>query len=615
MTRTAYVLLALLAALVGQASAASVGSQLTLDTAMQWDQQQNKYVDSDVAARDGYYYQVKGPAVAVDSTGTVLVAWEEWSENGNVVGKIGLRTPSGNAVYVTPEQDCVYFAPALTSYDQGKFLLAVTEVPQSNLVAQDYGKLLVYKVDVSNGQITVGSSPVQVADNAAYPHVVYLGSDNDNRYVAIVYERWNGETGDVELQVLKIDTNGNIIPVLSQPLVIAEGVCKDYVKGDVHYFGHARPVASLYQEGDSKYLIVVLTNYSQATPNVSEWGFYGEWKGCKVEAYVVDLPDFSTIGGLSSENVHKVQGSLSASEDTNECPWVCDNVVVYRVGSLWGGMSGDTTIPDINAALIVKSRDSWTFSSDTTIYRRIYTQTGPAVARVYTNNDDKTPYYLAVFADNSGGFGKERLTGVLFRVKDGKIQVIAQYDLTGFGSGYYYYCPTVATVKSKYGDAELVVACYKGDSGSGGHNIGDAVMLTVSIGDPVDEFMSSAAELLNSLTGTVDVVNNAIFNSYSGLKKKVSDLEKKSNELTQTTQELQNKVSTLEQGQEELKQEVSKISQEVSGLKGSIDECKNTVENLEERVKKLERRKIAVSPMAVLAAALTLAAYRRYGRQ
>lgn len=62
MTRTAYVLLALLAALVGQASAASVGSQLTLDTAMQWDQQQNKYVDSDVAARDGYYYQVKGPA-------------------------------------------------------------------------------------------------------------------------------------------------------------------------------------------------------------------------------------------------------------------------------------------------------------------------------------------------------------------------------------------------------------------------------------------------------------------------------------------------------------------------------------------------------------------------
>ncbi|WP_456436156.1 hypothetical protein [Methanopyrus sp.] len=577
-------LLALLAALVGQASAVSVSPQLTLDTEMKWDQQQGRYVDSDVVARDGYYYQVKGPAVAVDSAGTVLVAWEEWSENGNVVGKIGLRTPSGGAAYVTPESGHVDFAPALVSYGHGKFLLAVTEVPQDNLATQDYGELLVYNVSVSGDQISMDSQPVQVDGNAAYPHMVYLGSDNDgNEYVAIVYEKWNGGSGNVVLQVLKIYTNGNITPVLGQPLVIAEGVCKDYVKDGVHYFGHARPVASVYQQGGSKYLVVVLTDYSQASPNVTSWGFYGEWEGCKVKAYVVDLPaDLSTIGELNQEDVHEVQGSLSTSDNTNECPWVCDNVVVYRVGSLWGGMSGDTTIPDINAALIVNSGDgNWTFSSDTTIYRRIYTQTDPTVAKVYTDNG--TPYYLSVFADNSGGFGRERLAGVLFRVKDGKIQVIAQYDLTGFGSGYYYYCPALATVNSEYKNAELVVACYKGDSGSRGHSIGDAVILTVGIGDPVDEFMSSAAELLNNLTGTMDVVNNAIFNSYSGLKKKVSDLEKKANELIQTAQEL-----------------------------------KHTVENLEGRVKKLEqkleRRKVAISPMAVLAAILTLAAYRRYSR-
>ncbi|WP_457615296.1 hypothetical protein [Methanopyrus sp.] len=77
------------------------------------------------------------------------MAWEDWSDNGTVVGRIGLRTPSSNTTYVTPEQGCVDFAPALVSYDQGKFLLAVTEVPEDKLATQDYGKLLVYKVNVS----------------------------------------------------------------------------------------------------------------------------------------------------------------------------------------------------------------------------------------------------------------------------------------------------------------------------------------------------------------------------------------------------------------------------------------------------------------------------------
>ncbi|WP_456482447.1 hypothetical protein [Methanopyrus sp.] len=622
MRSVVYALVALLAVLTGQASAVSVGPQLTLDAAMQWDEQQGKYVDSAVAARDGYYYQVKGPAVSVDSAGTVLVAWEEWSENGNVVGKIGLGTPSGNTTYVTPDQGCVDFAPALVSYDQGEFLLAVTEVPLSDLANQDYGKLLVYKVSVSGNEISVGSSPITVDENAAYPHMVYLGSDaNGNKYVAIVYERWSGQSGDVVLQVLKIDASGNITPVLSQPLVIASSVCKDYIKDNTHYFGHARPVASLYEENGSKYLVVALTDYSQATPNLT-WGFYGEWIGCKVRAFVVDLPDdLSKIGGLSTENVHEVQGSLSTAGGTNGCPWVCGNVVVYRVGSLWGGMSGGTTIPDINAALIVRSGDSWTFSSDVTVYNRIWTQTCPSVTEVYT--DDKgTPYYLAVFSDNSGGFGKERLAGVLFRVKDGKIQVIAQYDLTGFGSGYYYYCPTVATVRSQYGNAELVVACYKGDTGYMGHKVGDAIVMTVNVGDPIDEFMSSAAELINTLTGTVDVLNDAIFNSYSGLKKKVSDLEKDVNGLKQATQTLEKTVQSVQGSVQDLQNKVSGLENEVKGcektlqdLRGKVSTLERSVENLKGRVGKLEHRRLPVSPAAVLAAltaALALTAYRRH---
>ncbi|WP_457619905.1 hypothetical protein [Methanopyrus sp.] len=630
MKRAICALLALLAALVGQASAASVVSQSILDGAMQWDAQQNKYVDSDVAARDGYYYQIKGPAVAVDTSGTVLVAWEDWSENGTVVGRIGLRTPSSDTTYVTPEEGCVDFAPALVSYGQGEFLLAVTEVPKDKLATQDYGELLVYKVNVSGDQITVGS-PISIADNAAYPHMVYLGSDsNGNEYVAIVYEQWdpNSGTGNVDLQVLKIDTDGNVTPVLKQPLVIAQGACRDYVEGNVHYFGHARPVASLYREGDSKYLVVVLTDYSQAEPNVSSYGFYGEWRKCEVRAFVVDLPtDLSKIGDeLSQSNVHEVQGSLSTYDDTNECAWVCDNVVVYRVGPLWGGMSGGTTIPDINAALIVKSGDTWTFSSDTTIYKRIWTQTGPTVAKVYTSGDG-TPYYLAVFADNSGGFGKERLAGVLFRVKDGKIQIIAQYDLTGFGSGYYFYCPAAATIRSEYGNAELAVVCYKGDTGYGGHNIGDVLLQTVNIGDPVDEFMSSAAGLLNELAGTVEVVNDAIFNSYSGLMKKVSDLEKETGNLAQTMKELQNKVGECEekvsnlegkvneltQTTQDLQKKVQDVQNKVSGLEHEVSECEASIKNLSELVKRKHRR-VPVSPAVALVAVLALAAYRRHYR-
>ncbi len=561
---------ALAVLLAGPAQALQVEWTKTLDQAMQYNQQQKKWTDNAVASRDGYYYQIKGPAVAYDDKSKViLVAWEDWFEGGRTVGKIGLKAldDQGNEVAdatVDPGQGGVLFGPALVKYGQGEFLLATVKVPQQDLQTKDYGDLYVYKVtvDTQSKRIAV-DNPVQVAGNAAYPHLVYLGEDrNGNRYVAVVYEAWdpNGGKGDVALQVLKIDSSGNLSKVLGNPVTVAQGVCKDCVKDGEHYFGHARPVASVYEKGDKKYLVVALTDYSNAEPNVSSWGFFGEWRGCHVRAFVIELPsDLSTLGSAQLSPV-EVQGGLTEKENTSEAPWVVDNVIVYRAGPLWGGMGGSDTGPDIYAAIIENAGGQWKFVGNRCVYRRIYTQAAPCVVHVYDETDGSgnvvARYYLAVFSDNSGGFGKERLAGALLRCKDDRLLVLAQYDLTGYGNGVYYFTPAAVTVDETFGDAQVAVAFYKGDTGYRGHSVGDVILDLVNLGEPIDEMASWMEDLVSELDrARMDLQQdlkgvkgdvNALKNDLKGVKGKVGDLEGKVSGLEAKVKGLENRVSKLE---------------------------------------------------------------------
>ncbi|MEO2241128.1 MAG: hypothetical protein ABGY09_03565, partial [Euryarchaeota archaeon] len=379
-------------------------AQLILDDSYRFSPVASKYVDPEVASREGYYYQIKGPAMATDGN-TVLVAWEYWGNQSVINGKVewqgvygialkavdSTTSTSMTSTYVLKRNGYIMFGPALVSYDRGKFLLAVPEVNANSYMAgADYGELWVYKVtvDAQNKRVNVDTqNALKVADNAAYPHLVYLGEDkNGNRYVAVVYEAWNPSSGkgDVALQVLKIDASGKLDKMFSSPVTIAQGVCKDHVEGSEHYFGHARPVASLYEEGGKKYLIVALTDYSQASPYVSQWGWFNEWWGCKVRAFVIELPsDLSALNSAKLTPV-EVQGQLTAlgavdttagsnpvkKPPTNEAPWVADNVIVYRAGPLWGGMN--TVVPDVYAALIVHENGRWVFKSDRCICGLVY---------------------------------------------------------------------------------------------------------------------------------------------------------------------------------------------------------------------------------------------------
>jgi len=647
--------------LAGPAQALQVEWTKTLDQAMQYDQKQQKWKDSDVASRDGYYYQIKGPAVAYDDKSKViLVAWEDWSEGGQIVGKIGLKAldEQGNEVAgatVDPGQGNVLFGPALVAYDRGKFLLAVVKVSRQDRQTKDYGDLYVYKVtvDAQNKQITVDNAK-KVASNAAYPHLVYLGEDkNGNRYVAVVYEAWGqqggqqggqqqqgqqggqqqqtgqtgqqqqggqqqggqqggqqGKMGDVVLQVLKIDTSGNLSVVLGNPVVIKQRACKEYVHGNEHYFGHARPVASVYEEGGKKYLIVALTDYSNANPDLSYGRFYGQWNKCHVRAFVIELPsDLSTLGSAQLSPV-EVQGGLTEKDETSEAPWVAGNVIVYRAGPLWGGMSGSDTGPDIYAALIVrekvreKGREEvrWVFKSVKCVYRRIYTQTAPCVVHVYdeTNGSGKVlaRHYLVVFSDNSGGFGKERLAGALLRCRGGQLLVLAQYDLTGYGNGVYYFTPTAVTVDETFGNARVAVAFYKGDTGYGGHNRGDVVLDLVNLGGPIDEMVP-------------------------WMEHQISELDRKRMDLQQDLESVKGDVKALKNDVDNLKKKVGSLEGDLKGVKGKVGDLEGKVSDLEGKVKDLEKRvselekqggkkgKGPVLPVLALVALLPLAARRR----
>ncbi len=593
--------------LAGPAQALQVEWTKTLDQAMQYDQQQKKWTDGAVASRDGYYYQIKGPTVAYDDKSKViLVAWEDWSEGSQTVGKIGLKAldDQGNEVAdatVDPGQGNVLFGPALVKYDQGKFLLAAVKVSRQDLQTKDYGDLYVYKVavDAQNQQITVDTqNALKVVSNAAYPHLVYLGEDKSgNRYVAVVYEAWDPKTGkgDVALQVLEIDSSGNLSQVLGNPVTIVQGVCKDHVQGSEHYFGHARPVASVYEEGGKKYLIVALTDYSEAEPNVSSYGFFGEWKKCHVRAFVIELPsDLSTLGSAQLSPV-EVQGGLTEKENTSEAPWVVDNVIVYRAGPLWGGMGGSDTGPDIYAAIIANEDGQWKFKGVRCVYRRIYTQTAPCVVRVYDETDGSgnvvARYYLAVFSDNSGGFGKERLAGALLRCKGGRLVVLAQYDLTGYGNGVYYFTPTAVTVDETFGDARVAVAFYKGDTGYKGHGVGDVVLGLVNLGEPIDE-MASWMEGL------------------------VSELDRARMDLQQDLKGVKGDVKALKNDVNNLEKKVGSLEGDLKGVKGKVSDLEGKVKDLEKRVSKLEKQggkkgKGPVLPVLALVALLPLAARRR----
>ncbi len=626
--RAAVPLLAAVLLCLGSGQALQVQWQVTLDQAMQWNEQEKKWTDQSVASRDGYYYQIRGPAVATDGD-VVLVAWEEWSEGGTTVGRIGLKAvDTGGQVVgeatVNPDENCVMFGPALASYGRGEFLLAVAEVPSDKLQTQDYGTLKVYKVTVANGQVTC--NPVNVtASNGAYPYLVHLGRDaSGNEYVALLYESWSPDSGagDVVLQVLKIDTSGNVTALWSTPLTVAKGVCKDYVKDNVHYFGHARPVASVYRDGGSEYLIVALTDYSSATPNISSWGFFGEWRGCKVRAFVIQLPGDLSELERSQPSVIEVQGSLTLINDTNELPWVADNVIVYRAGPLWGSMSASDTTPDIYAAVIENEGGQWVFKCDRPVYRRIYTQTAPCVVHVY-NDTSGGRYYLVVFSDNSGGFGKERIAGVLLRYKSGRLQVLAQYDLTGYGNGVYFYCPTAAAVATEYGNAEVAVTFYKGDSGYGGHKIGDVVVDLAVIGEPVEEMASWVEQLVSELERTRVDLQQGLKNVQRDLKSTKKELDSVKQDVDKVKQDLQgvrSKVSDLEKKVKDVESRISGVESEIQGVKSEVKSVKEEVsgvkgkvERLEGRVSKLERRKIPVAgAVALLSLIAALAARRRH---